>query len=230
MSGSEETVADVHAGPSIEVDETSELVDIKNKRKILKGRITRAINRVRESLRNNDTNIRRIKRELSEIKQDCETVRTLNNSLYNLVLSSETIKLDKWDDDLLSTIFDVEEEIEDYITSLNRHNQSIRSPSPVVVPRNQDLLEANENDNLLNPTPSHVPVSPSMDESPPSNLSTTSEIHVQPELKGITHSTVSRETSRNATSSSPSNKPFDSWIDELKEYTETDLNKILLFL
>ncbi|ESO99820.1 hypothetical protein LOTGIDRAFT_173479 [Lottia gigantea] len=132
MSGSEKTVADVHAGPSIEVDETSELVDIKNKRKILKGRITRAINSMRESLRNNDTNIRRIKRELSEIKQDCETVRTLNNSLYNLVLSSETVKLDKWDDDLLFTIFDVEE---DYITSLNRHNQSIRSPSPVVVRR-----------------------------------------------------------------------------------------------
>ncbi|ESO97310.1 hypothetical protein LOTGIDRAFT_159333 [Lottia gigantea] len=92
--------------------------DIRLERDVLIRRINRAVNRITFAILKNQKNFRRLEKELILIRKDVELARSINYKLYKMVLEQEMTQLDQIDDDLLSTVLDVEDAVEDYLVKL----------------------------------------------------------------------------------------------------------------
>ena len=102
------------------------LLETKGKRRVMKGKLTRAMNRIRQSSRQIESiGERRIKREMEELKRDFSCLCDLHSSLYELVPESEHNKLDRWETDLSEEVFSFEEEVEDRL-SVYQREQSLK--------------------------------------------------------------------------------------------------------
>ncbi|KAK6165297.1 hypothetical protein SNE40_022248 [Patella caerulea] len=194
-------------------EEKERISTVKQKRKVVRARITRSMNRIRDLIQSNDDNHRRLNRELEEIKRDSFIARDLNSELYAYVSDVATCTLDQWEDELTSDIFDIEEELEDYLNrdaiSSQRENEvaEIRNISPppeqnTTQDQTSPAVEILTSDNQ-SPQADKVPESPLVMNHSPSWTSPSSE--------------QSHPVSKEKVTS------VDSWIDELVEFQETNL-------
>jgi len=68
---------------------------LKNKRKQLRGKVTRTINRVRKFITDQDQTKRRIEKELEELQKDFQLACDVHAKLYGYVDLSQVPKLDE---------------------------------------------------------------------------------------------------------------------------------------
>ena len=58
-------------GESSEISTTDHEANLKNKRKQVRGRITRSIKRLNEGVSKKETNLRRFEKELEQLRKEC---------------------------------------------------------------------------------------------------------------------------------------------------------------
>ncbi|XP_046555836.1 uncharacterized protein LOC124265089 [Haliotis rubra] len=176
---------------------------VKNKRKALRGKITRSINRVRGSIQRKDTNQRRFLRELEAIRSDYGLACDFHGELYSYVDESQVQKLDQWESDLIEDMHTIEEEVEDYLMSLDREDTE---PSAGKSGSNSTRAtrKKDEHSSKWNDTES------SGTQDKHSETNRTEQKNVEP-----IPSTFSESGSNSFA--------FDSWINNLVEFQETNL-------
>ena len=101
--------------------ENSHEATLKNKRKQVRGRITRSIKRLSEGVSKGDTNLRRFERELEQLRKDFEVARELHSQFYDLPDVDNNV-LDKWEDDLTNDVYGIEEIVEEYMRGASKSN------------------------------------------------------------------------------------------------------------
>ena len=140
MSDGEEVIASSHATGASEGIKSSSVgteepsLTLKNKRKQLRGKLTRTINRVRKFITDQDQTKRRIEKELEELRKDFQLARDVHAELYSYVDPSQVQKLDEWENLLTDDVFGIEEEVETYFKTLGAPGasgqQQVSVPSP----------------------------------------------------------------------------------------------------
>lgn len=90
---------------------------VKNKRKYLRGKITRSINRMHDAMQREETNRRRFTKELAELRSDYNKACEYHGELYSLLDESLVEKLDQWENTLINDVHKIEEDVEDYLSS-----------------------------------------------------------------------------------------------------------------
>ena len=143
MSDGEEVIASSHATGTSEGTKSSSAgteepsLTLKNRRKQLRGKVTRTINRVRKFITDQDQTKRRIEKELEELRKDFELARDVHAELYGYVDPSQVPKLDEWENVLTDDVFGVEEEAETYFKTLGNPSASVQqevsAPTPSFV-------------------------------------------------------------------------------------------------
>jgi len=123
MSDGEEVIASFYATGTSEGTKSSSVgtedpsLTLKNKRKQLRGKVTRTINRVRKFITDQDQTKRRIEKELEELRKDFQLARDVHAELYGYVDLSQVPKLDEWENLLTDDVFG-SEEVETYFKTL----------------------------------------------------------------------------------------------------------------
>ncbi|XP_048253302.1 uncharacterized protein LOC125381119 [Haliotis rufescens] len=92
---------------------------VKAKRKVIKGKITRTINRLKDNMQTKMVKKRRILKELEELRADYTKACELHGELYEYTEEAKVAGLDKWESDLTNDIYGIEELAEDYLASLD---------------------------------------------------------------------------------------------------------------
>ena len=110
-------------------------------RKQLRGRITRAIKRIRKFISKQTQTKRRLEKEIEEIRKDFQMACELHAELYDLADISQISRLDEWEDELTNDVFGIEEEAENHLSSL----QDVSAAHP-----HQPIVQ--EQNALVNPT------------------------------------------------------------------------------
>ena len=101
--------------------ENSHEATLKNKRKQVRGRITRSIKRLSEGVSKKDTNLRRFETELEQLRKDFEVARELHSQFYDLIDVDNNV-LDKWEDDLTNDVYGIKEIVEKYMRGASKPN------------------------------------------------------------------------------------------------------------
>ena len=73
---------------------------LKNKRKQLRGRITRAIKRIRKFITEQTQTKRRLEKEIEELRKDFHMACELHAEPYDFADASQISRLDEWEDEL----------------------------------------------------------------------------------------------------------------------------------
>lgn len=109
-------------GQGGEFDETSPADQIranklKARRRQLRGKITRAINRLRDSMVKQVISARQLEGEVKELTKDINDARDVHCELYDFVTESELPRMDRWEAELNNERFDLIEHVENYIAA-----------------------------------------------------------------------------------------------------------------
>ncbi|ESO85085.1 hypothetical protein LOTGIDRAFT_168108 [Lottia gigantea] len=166
---------------------------------------------ITDSIESGNIKARRVQKELNDIKQDCILARECNNALYGLVGESEEERLDQWDDDLMTTLYDIEEYVEDYIKAPQQQQQ------------NQDTVTESSTNGRINGTaPStsneHSDDIESLSTAESGSIRTPSEV-LPSSTNAITNTLVMPSDNNNHRIVA-----VDDWIDKLEEFKETSLS------
>jgi len=214
---------------------------IKAKRKPLRARITRTINRIKELVIKGDQSERRFDKELEQLRRDYNAACDLHGQLYEHADESQTPSMDKWENDLANDVFSLEEEVENYLATLkpNRRTNSVHEESQadhvaINPPTNNEsgasdpsiINQPNQADHAANPPTNSEGCSPEplIVNQPNQNTEQTSSMPLTlptPPSQLPVRSTVKPALS--AGQATP--RPFDVWIDDLVEFEETVVNK-----
>ena len=177
---------------------------MKNKRKQVRGKITRSIKRLSEGVLKEDRNLRRFEKEIEQLRKDFEVARELHSQFYDLPDVDVSI-LDKWEDDLTSDVYGIEERVEEYIRGISKSNGQASGENKATSPQSASVNQLPEEPQTSSQVPTPEANIPTLQQeeiqeipSPTSNMNSTVETKIDP----IT---------------------FDSWIDKLKEFEETTL-------
>ncbi len=92
------------------------LTFLKKKRTAVRGKITRAINRVKESISTSSGTKRRLLKELDDIRSDYEKACEYHGEMYLYI--TDTDRLDTWENDLVKDMHEIEEATDDYLLKL----------------------------------------------------------------------------------------------------------------
>ena len=98
--------------------DTNPANDVKNKRKQLRRKVTRSINRIKEALAKKDQGKRRFQKELEQLRLDYNATCDLHGQLYEYAEDSQFAAMDAWENELTNDVFSIEEEVETYLSSL----------------------------------------------------------------------------------------------------------------
>lgn len=161
-------------------------------RKQVRGKITRSIKRLNEGVSKEDRNLRRFEKELEQLRKDFEVARELHSQFYDLPDVDANI-LDKWEDDLTSDVYGIEEIVEEYTRSISKSNGETSGKNKVTSPQ-------------VNASVHQLPEAPQTS----SQMSTPEASTSTSNINSTVETTVLPTT-------------FDSWIDELKEFEETKI-------
>ena len=194
-------------GESSEISTIDHEANLKNKRKQVRGRITRSIKRLNEGVSKKETNLRRFEKELEQLRKDFDVARELHSQFYDLPDLDADI-LDKWEDNLTNDVYGIEEIVEEYIRSALKSNGETSGENAKNSPQGASKQQLPE-------TTLQAPSS-SQTSTPEASTSTAQ----QEEIQEIPLPSSNMSSSMATTSSAAT---FDSWIDELKEFEETKL-------
>ena len=184
------------------IDNSSSEATLKNKRKQVRGKITRSIKRLSEGVSKEDRNLRRFEKEIEQLRKDFEVARELHSQFYDLPDVDVNI-LDKWEDDLTSDVYGIEERVEEYIRGVSKSNGQASGENKATSPQSASV--------------NHLPEEPQTS-SQVSTLEASISTLQQEEIQEIP-SPTSNVNSTVETKIDPIT--FDSWIDKLKEFEET---------
>ena len=99
-SATGESVADVAA-------------DLKKKRATYRGKITRAINRVRRFIEKGAESRKKIEKEFTQIQKDFDLAREYHAQMYAYSEESQTSNMDDWEDELVNDFYEIEADVEE---------------------------------------------------------------------------------------------------------------------
>ncbi|XP_028395735.1 uncharacterized protein LOC114519763 [Dendronephthya gigantea] len=187
------------------VDNSSSETALRNKRKQVRGKITRSIKRLSEGVSNGDRNLRRFEKEIEQLRKDFDIARELHSQFYDLP-DVDDAALDKWEDDLTSDVYGIEERVEEYIRGISKLNGEASGEN------NTENTPSPQNASI-NQLPEDRQTSTQVSTPEASTFSLQQEEFVAPSPTSNTNSSNTEATSQPIT--------FDSWIDELKEFEET---------
>jgi hypothetical protein len=100
------------------IDNSSSETTLKNKRKQVRRKITRSIKRLSEGVSKEDRNLPRFEKEIEQLRKDFEVARELHSQFYDLPDVDVNI-FDKWEDDLTSDLYRIEERVEEYMRGVS---------------------------------------------------------------------------------------------------------------
>ena len=115
-------------GEASTMDNSSSETTLKNKRKQVRGKITRSIKRLSEGVSKEDRNLRRFEKEMEQLRKDFEVARELHSQFYDLP-DVDANTLDKWEDDLTSDVYGIEERVEEYMPTVLKSNKETSGES-----------------------------------------------------------------------------------------------------
>ena len=98
--------------------DTNPANNVKNKRKQLRRKVTRSINRIKEALAKKDQGKRRFQKELEQLRLDYNATCDLHGQLYEYAEDSQFAAMDAWENELTNDVFSIEEEVETYLSSV----------------------------------------------------------------------------------------------------------------
>ena len=227
---------------------------LKKKRKQSRRRVTLAIKRIIEVLDKGqgEDNRRRLQKEIEQLRKDYETAREQNGELFELVDEGEYDALDKWENELTSDVFSIEEKVENSLDSLADHphpslSGKSSSPAPNKNASAENTAQASgttefpNNKDQASP-PKDSPTSHVQNQESSNELSTVgnhanSHASNPPDSHGETpgsqqtiqtsgQASVSNSVALNTVPNPQTKIPiaFDSWIDDLVEFQETSLS------
>ena len=81
---------------------------MKRKRTTHRGKVTRAINRVRQFIEKGAESRPKIEKELAQTRKDFELAREYHAEMYNYIQDSQTSNMDDWEDLLTNDFYDIE--------------------------------------------------------------------------------------------------------------------------
>ncbi len=171
---------------------------LKNKRKQVRGKITRSIRRLSEGVSKEDRNLRRFEKEMEQLQKDFEVARELHSQFYDIP-DVDANTLDRWEDDLTSDVYGIEERVEEYMRTVLKSNKETSGESKTTSSQSASV----------NQLPEEPQTSSEVSTPEASNSTLQQEI---PLSASNVNSTI--ETTADPIA-------FDSWIDELKEFEET---------
>ena len=140
MSDGEEVIASSRAAGTSEGTTSSSVgteepsLTLKNKRKQLRGKVTRTINRVRKFITDQNQTKRRIGKKLEELQKDFELAHDVHAELYGFVDASQVPKLDEWENVLTDDVFGLEEVVETYFKTLGNPNAGVQQEVSAPIP------------------------------------------------------------------------------------------------
>ena len=103
---------------------TKDGVELKKKRKQVRGKITRCIKRLNEGVMNEDKNIRRFQKEMEQLRKDFEIALELHSQLYDSSDVDNKV-LDKWEDDLTNDVYGIEEKVQEYMRNISNPSSDL---------------------------------------------------------------------------------------------------------
>ena len=120
---------------------------LKEKRKYLKGRITRGITRIRKLLRDSGSD-RRVQKEIQQLRTEYNEACETNAAMYEFVETEGKSRLDQWEEELTNEIFSIEEECEDYSQNEIQSREDIPLSRPRT-PEAHDTTQATGDSNKI---------------------------------------------------------------------------------
>ena len=105
---------------------------LKLKRRTLRGKVTRAINRIKGGIASKSFSKSRVEKELKSLRSDYDSVMMVNAELFEFSPAEEQSKLEEWEDLLSNDLYGCEEIAEAYCESLLHHKvttEQSRNPS-----------------------------------------------------------------------------------------------------
>ena len=222
----------------------SQMVTLKKKRALRRGKITRNINRVKKFISQGAEMRKRIEKEMLEIRKDFELARECHAEMYEFADESQISAMDNWEDILIKDFYDIEENVEDFLKSL-----SVSQPANAMSPTSEQIIEQSNssNENLAAGVSSVE-----LQHEGPEEIATVRTDHEAGEIAEGSELVANNDSEHTMSENLPSlsnentgqnpehvsahgNKkpepkyilsspqPFDSWIDDLIEFKETVL-------
>jgi hypothetical protein len=189
-------------GEASTMDNSSSETTLKNKRKQVRGKITRSIKRLSEGVSKEDRNLRRFEKEMEQLRKDFEVARELHSQFYDLP-DVDANTLDKWEDDLTSDVYGIEERVEEYMRTVLKSNKETSGESKTTSSQSASVNQLPEE-----------PQTSSKVSTPEASNSTLQQEEIQEIPLSASNLNSTIETTADPIA-------FDSWIDELKEFEET---------
>lgn len=185
----EESVSTHAAGSTKESVGPSEdrVLILKNKRKQLRGRFTRAIKRIRKFITEQTQTKRRLEKEIEELRKDFHMACELLAELYDFADASQISRLDEREDELTNDVFGIEQDVENHFRSLQ--DVGAAHPHPPIVqeqnpPVNPTSLSNHHEQNTVHeehpPAAENTPTPPAGDDNLKANISSEGEGSLQP--------------------------------------------------
>ena len=189
-------------------------ITLKSQRRQVRAKITRKINRIRESIMQN-VNPKRLQKEIVDLNKDITHASELHSELYDYMPVTEHSRMDHWEADLLDARFSIEEQVEDYVSNFvgNRDNSDNMNVAAVTHrPTTRSMTTASDSP-ISDSSVSTVPVSSVGNGSQTMSSSSTDPVPGAIVGDGASGAgVVHRDDAR-----------FDSWIDKLIEFKETEI-------
>ena len=194
---------------------------IKTRRRQLRGKITRTINRLSALMDRAEITPRRITREITELQKDFVSISELHSELYDYVPQEEHSRMNKWEYDLNNDRYLFEENVEDYVNNYDKRatsdsghdlSESDSSQRDRVQTRSAST-SANRTINTINS--SNVNGRHCNEQSNSGDSSSRRHSYMQSHVD-IGRNSQGRQYDQVGL-------PFDAWIDDLVEFKETEL-------
>ncbi|XP_046566481.1 uncharacterized protein LOC124275051 [Haliotis rubra] len=170
---------------------------VKNKRKSIRGKITRTIHRVQEAIAQENVSRRRLLKELEELRTDYTKVCEIHAELYTCVDETQVARLDQWEADVINDIYTFEEEAEDYLLSLSENGEEDLSHSKS---QKQKTTKSNHANKSHHSTPSGSGSNAEQNSSADGHSGDTGQINkilqTHPQIHRISHNLTPLEASK----------------------------------
>ena len=208
---------------------------LKKRRAQLRGKVTRTINRIKKFIEQGAEMRKRIEKEILQVRKDFDLARECHAEMYEYVDESQISTMDDWEDVLTNDFYDVEEMVENFLQSIsepkpaNTMSLTSEQTSEQSMTNNKasSVDAGGSSEEVNNTAPGENTVEVSQSQSEPNleaneTVPKTSLDILEPENAINTNSEIASDISKskaNYNLSSP--RSFDSWIDNLSEFTET---------
>ena len=199
--------------------------NLKRERKIVRGKITRSIKRVQELASSGVTSVRRLEKELEQLRRDYDRACEIHCRFYDFI-GADAEALDKWESELADDVFGIEQEIEERISELK--SKKIVS---TLTPNNATVISQPSTSAVTDH--SQEPQTPQSDNltAPPPGTHASSELQsgqaFMPTQAAFGHPQIVQgpifSSSVAGNDQADSGQSFDDWIDKLIEFQETAL-------